>query len=73
MLFASGLDDSSSYFGGKEMATKKELIDMLEEYDDDAVVICKDASGGWDNIKDVKQDGSSIAIIFGGGSPFSDE
>ena len=72
MLFASVLDDSS-YFGGKEMATKKELIDMLEEYDDDAVVICKDASGGWDNIKDVKQDGSSIAIIFGGGSPFSDE
>jgi len=55
------------------MATKKELIDMLEEYDDDAVVICKDASGSWDNIKDVKQDGSSIAIIFGGGSPFSDE
>ena len=55
------------------MATKKEVIDMLEEYDDDAVVICKDASGGWDNIKDVKQDGSSIAIVFGGGSPFSDE
>ena len=56
------------------MATKKEVIDMLEEYDDDAVVICKDASGGgWDNIEDVKQDGSSIAIIFGGGSPFSDE
>ena len=55
------------------MATKKEVIDMLEEYDDYAVVICKDASGGWDNIEDVKQDGSSIAIIFGGGSPFSDE
>ena len=38
MLFASILDDAL-YFGGIEMATKKELIDMLEEYDDDAVVI----------------------------------
>jgi len=55
------------------MATKKELIEMLEEFDEDAVVVCMDTSGGWDNIECVKQNGSSIAIVFGGGSPFSDE
>lgn len=55
------------------MATKKELIEMLAEYDEDAVVICIDENGGWDNIQMVKQDGSSIAIVFGGGSPFTDE
>ena len=55
------------------MATKEELIKMLEKYDDDAIVVCMDAQGGWDNIKEVKPDGSAIAIVFGGGSPFSDE
>lgn len=55
------------------MATKKELIEMLDKFDDDAVVICMDASGGWDNIEYVKSDGASIAIIFGGGSCFSGE
>ena len=55
------------------MATKKELIDMLKDYDDDDVVICVDEEGGWDNIKEVRQDGSVIAILFGGGSPFSKE
>ena len=55
------------------MATKKELIKMLEDYDDNEVVICMDMEGCWDNIDHIKQDGSSIAIVFGGGSPFSSE
>jgi hypothetical protein len=49
------------------------LIKMLKEFDSDAVVICKDLHGGWDNIEEVKKSGSSVSIIFGGGSPFSDE
>ena len=52
--------------------TKKELIKALEKFDDDAVVVCEDESGGWDNIQEVKYNGL-IRIIFGGGSPFSDE
>jgi hypothetical protein len=32
-----------------------------------------DSSGGWDNIEEVKKSGEAINIIFGGGSPFSDE
>ena len=55
------------------MATKKELIEMLDGFDDDAVVICMDSNGGWDNIEYVNEYGSSIAIVFGGGSPFNDE
>ncbi|MHB8871255.1 MAG: hypothetical protein ACYC5G_02230 [Candidatus Doudnabacteria bacterium] len=53
--------------------TKKELIKALELFDDDSCVVCMDENRGWDNIQDVKMDGSSISIIFGGGSPFSDE
>ena len=53
--------------------TKKELLKALENFDDDAVVICMDEEGGWDNILHVIEVGSSIAIVFGGGSPFSDE
>ena len=53
--------------------TKKELLKALEVYDEDAVVICKDSYGGWDNIQKVERDGSSISIVFGGGSPFSSE
>jgi hypothetical protein len=55
------------------MATKRELLEMLEEFDDDVVVICKDEFGGWDNIIEVKKEGGSCVILFGGGSPFSDE
>lgn len=55
------------------MATKLELLKMLEKFNDDDVVICMDESGGWDNIIEVKKIKGSIAIIFGGGSPFSDE
>jgi len=55
------------------MATKKELLKMLEVFDDDAIVVCRDSKGGWDNIKTVKSFGDSVAIEFGGGSPFSDE
>ena len=53
--------------------TKSDLLKELEKFDDDEVVVCIDESGGWDNIQTVKQNGSSIAIVFGGGSPFSDE
>ena len=55
------------------MATKKELLKMLEPFDDDAIVICMDNLGGWDNIEKVEADGSQVAIKFGGGSPFIDE
>lgn len=55
------------------MATKKELIAMLEDYDDDTIIVCMDENGGWDNIQMVKHDGGCVAIVFGGGSPFSDE
>lgn len=53
--------------------TKKDLINALAPFRDDSVVICKDETGGWDNIQTVEPDGCSIAIVFGGGSPFSDE
>lgn len=53
--------------------TKKDLIDSLSFFSEDAVVICKDENGTWDNIQRVEADGSSVAIVFGGGSPFSDE
>lgn len=55
------------------MATKEELIKMLEDYGDEHVVVCMDENGGWDNITEIKQVGPMIAIVFGGGSPFSDE
>jgi len=53
--------------------TKKELNKALENFDDDSVVICMDDNGGWDNIERVCSNGSSIAIVFGGGSPFSSD
>ena len=54
--------------------TKTELIEELSGFaDDDACVVCMDETGGWDNIKEIKKDGSTIAIVFGDGSPFSDE
>jgi hypothetical protein len=53
--------------------TKKELIEALTPFSDDAVVICKDENGTWDNIQRIEADGSSVSIVFGGGSPFSDE
>jgi len=52
---------------------KRELMKALEGYHEDTVVICKDESGCWDNIESVVPDGSNAAIVFGGGSPFSDE
>jgi hypothetical protein len=54
------------------MATKKELLKLLEPFDDDAIVICSDSQGGWDNITNVEQCGSQVVIKFGGGSPFRD-
>ena len=53
--------------------TKKELITLLDGYGEDVVIICKSSFGGWDNIILVEPDGSAVAIVFGGGSPFSDE
>ena len=51
--------------------TKRELIEAMGTIPDDRVVICMDENGGWDNIEEV--DTGKAAIIFGGGSPFSDE
>jgi hypothetical protein len=43
--------------------TKKELINALSQFDDDAVVILSDGNG-WSNIDDVKKDGCQIAILL---------
>ena len=53
--------------------TASELIRELTGLDRDKVVICADEDGGWDNIQEVKEVGGHIQIVFGGGSPFSDE
>lgn len=53
--------------------TKKELIADLQRFNDDDVVVCMDEYGSWDNIEHLKEDGGVIAIVWGGGSPFSDE
>lgn len=50
----------------------KDLVKELEKFQEDDVVICMDENGGWDNVERVVQDGSCVAIVFGGGSPFSD-
>ena len=53
--------------------TKKELLQQLEPFNDDDIIIVVDETGGWDNIKEIEKEGCCINIIFGGGSPFSDE
>ena len=53
--------------------TKKELIRALDSIDVDEVIVCADENDGWDNIILVKRINNMPAIIFGGGSPFSDE
>lgn len=53
--------------------TKKELIKAMDHIEDDEVIVCADENGGWDNIKKIGKVNGSPAIIFGGGSPFSDE
>lgn len=53
--------------------TKAELINALQQFDDDEVVVCADESGMWDNIEDVVRLKGTPTIVFGGGSAFSDE
>ena len=53
--------------------TKRELIKAMEHISDDEVIVCADEEGGWDNISSVGKVGETPAIVFGGGSPFSDE
>ena len=53
--------------------TKKELIEAMKNIKDDDVIVCVDEYGGWDNIIRVGNVGGTPAIVFGGGSPFSDE
>jgi len=53
--------------------TKKELVTALDHFDDDDMVVIMDEKKGWDNIQDVNRKGNIISIVFGGGSPFSDE
>jgi hypothetical protein len=57
------------------MTTRKELIQMLDDQhvEDDDVIVCAAMSGGWDNIVEVVSLNGTPAILFGGGSPFSDE
>ena len=51
----------------------KQLIEELKRYDDYDIVICKGECGGWDNIEFVVKENGIVSIVFGGGSPFSDE
>jgi len=53
--------------------TVNELMRKLAMHDRDKVVVCADEGGGWDNIQEVKDEGATVRIVFGGGSPFSDE
>ena len=54
--------------------TKQELIDALSPFDpDDVVIVRYENDQSWDNIQYVYKEGSTIAIVFGGGSPFSGE
>ena len=53
--------------------TKKELLNALKDIVDNEIIVCADENGGWDNIIEVKRIKGTQAIIFGGGSPFSDE
>lgn len=53
--------------------TKSELLKALDKYDNEDIVVCMDESGGWDNIQEVKGTQGVVAIVFGGGSPFSDD
>ena len=56
-----------------EAMTVGEAMRELAKYSQHKVVVCKDDKGGWDNIEKVESDGSAVAIVFGGGSPFTDE
>ncbi len=51
----------------------EQLIEVLKEMPQENVAICQGEDGGWGNIKGVRVDGLIVRIIFGGGSPFSDE
>ena len=57
--------------------TKAELIYALRDWDDDDVVVGQYEDTGWDNIIRVDHLMGNLrsgpCIIFGGGSPFSDE
>lgn len=53
--------------------TVDELMRKLAMHDRDKVVVCADECGGWDDIQEVKDEGATVRIVFGGGSPFSDE
>ena len=46
-----------------EALTVSELIRELTAHDRDKVVVCSDDDGGWDNIQEVKDDGSTIHIV----------
>jgi hypothetical protein len=53
--------------------TKIELLRALQQFGDDEVIVCADESGCWDNIERVERVNNTPTIIWGGGSPFSDE
>lgn len=53
--------------------TKLELIKALEQFNDDSIVIIGDSNTGWSNIGELKNDGSSIAIMSDYTLPFSSD
>lgn len=56
------------------MMTKKELIRALADVPEDTLLVCQMEDGGWDNIQDILYDfDGTCIIVFGGGSPFSNE
>lgn len=54
-----------------EVMTVKELIKALEKLPEDKVVVLSDGLG-WDNIGEVKEDGSTVSITMCGNHPFED-
>lgn len=51
----------------------KELIQKLQEFDGEQVVICQDENLGWENIIEVHDNGVTINIVFGDKSPWRDQ
>jgi hypothetical protein len=50
--------------------TKRELLDRISSYDDDAVVVIVGPDDGWCNIGGVKQVGSEISFEMDFSRPF---
>ena len=49
------------------------MLNLMAAGKADQVVICQGEDMGWDNIKEIHDNGVTVNIVLGGGSPFSDE